>query len=268
MSDRCPSVGGVEGTLSLFDWRPAPVVPDVPERMPEPLEEVAAGSGPCAAPAEDGEAGAPPHVIELPRRSTPVAHPVAHPGARIVIFDCETTGTDRQTDQVIELCVQRGLSDGAPSQTWRIKPTAPIHPGALAVHGITAADLADCPSFAEIADEIAAVFAEIDVIVGYNIAFDIDMLQAEYSRLNRTWLDFQGKLIVDAFRLWQHCEPRSLQHAHQRFVGDEFAAAHSARADVAATGRVLAGMIKHFGLDEPRVDWNQIATVSDPNGRK
>jgi DNA polymerase-3 subunit epsilon len=242
----------VEGTLSLFDWRPAsvpvdpvlvPVPPAPVEPVPEPVPPVRAapshrtaeGSGPCA--------------VDL--------------GARIVIFDCETTGTDRQTDQVIELCVQRGLGDGAPSQTWRIKPTAPIHPGAQAVHGITAADLACCPSFAEVADQIAAVFAETDVIVGYNIAFDIDMLQAEYTRVGKPMLDFAGKRVVDAFRLWQHCEPRSLQHAHQRFAGGGFEAAHTASADVAATGRVLAGMLREFQLADQ--DWDAIAGKCDPH---
>src|SRR3970282_1113130 len=51
-------------------------------------------------------------------------------------------------------------------------------------------------------------------------------------------------------RRGRRCEPRSLQHAHRRFVGDEFAAAHSASADVAATGRVLVGMLEHFTLAE------------------
>ena len=215
------------GTLSLFDWRPAPPSPE-PELAAQPAPREAAGP-------------------------------------RIIVFDCETTGTDRAADQIIELCVQRGLDDDAPSRTWRFKPTIAISPGAQAVHGISMDELAECPSFGDVADAIAAVFGEADVIIGYNLAFDIDMLQAEYSRINRPWLDFQGKQIVDAFRLWQHCEPRSLQHAHQRFVGNGFAAAHSASADVAATGRVLAGMLRAFNLDDQ--DWSQIASVSDPGAR-
>jgi DNA polymerase-3 subunit epsilon len=189
-------------------------------------------------------------------------------GPRIVIFDCETTGIDTANDQIIELCLQLGL-EAESVRTWRIRPVVEIQPAAQAVHGIAMAELEGCPSFGEVADQIAEVFAEADIIVGYNVAFDIEMLQAEYARLadGRT-LDLSGKQIVDALRLWQRCEPRSLQHAHQRFVGNEFALAHSAPADVAATGRVLAGMLKHFKLDEPRVDWNQIATVSDPNRAK
>jgi DNA polymerase III subunit epsilon len=237
----------VEGTLSLFDWCPAPAAPSGP--VPE-------GSGPCVQLAEAVEVGA----SEI--RAAPAAVQGPEAGPRIVVFDCETTGTDRIQDQVIELCIQRGLSDDAPSQTWRIKPTAPIHPGAQAVHGITLADLQGSPSFAEIADAIAAVFAETDVIVGYNIAFDIDMLQAEYTRIGRPLLDLNGKKIVDAFRLWQQCEPRSLQHAHQRFVGNGFASAHSASADVAATGRVLTGMLRMFNLADQ--DWESIACKCDP----
>jgi DNA polymerase III subunit epsilon len=205
----------VEGTLSLFDWRPTPAAAELRPRQPQ-----------------------------------------------IIVFDCETTGIDFTRDQVIELCVQHGLDDLARSQVWRMKPAVPIHPAAQAVHGITMADLASCPAFGEFADEITAVFAAADVIVGYNLSFDIDMLQAEYARIGKPPLDLAGKQIVDAFRLWQQCEPRSLQHAHRRFVGDDFAAAHSASADVAATGRVLVGMLRHFNLHEQ--DWGQIASVCDP----
>lgn len=214
----------MEGTLSLFDWRPPPR----PSAHP-PLADRTTGE-----------------VRESPR---------------VIVFDCETTGIDFAKDQVIELCVQHGLDGAGPTQTWRIRPSVPIHPAAQAVHGIAPEDLQECPSFEGYADEIAAAFAPAEVVVGYNITFDIDMLQAEFARIGRPPLDLANKKIVDAFRLWQQCEPRSLQHAHRRFVGDEFAAAHSATADVAATARVLVGMLEHFNL-EP--DWSRIASVCDP----
>jgi DNA polymerase-3 subunit epsilon len=250
----------VEGTLSLFDWRPVQPEPEGPGftagalssmTREGPESGVAEGSGPCAQAISSSEPA-----------ETCDASDVKKTGPRIVIFDCETTGTDRLQDQVIEMCMQRGLAEGAPRQSWRIKPSVPIHPGAQAVHGITLADLEGCPSFAEVSEEIAQVFAEADVIVGYNIAFDIDMLQAEYTRIGRPLLDLHGKKIVDAFRLWQQCEPRSLSHAHQRFVGNEFSAAHSASADVAATGRVLSGMLHAFNLADQ--DWEAIACKCDP----
>jgi DNA polymerase-3 subunit epsilon len=227
----------VEGTLSLFDW----VAPSAPACAPAvSAEPVASATG-----------------------SGPVLSSVPAPGDRIVIFDVETTGIDHARDQVIELCVQFGL-DGERHETWRIKPSVAISPGAQAVHGISIDDLADCPSFGDVADAVIAVFADADVLVGYNLAFDIDMLQAELVRIGRPMLELAGKKIVDPFRLWQQCEPRSLQHAHQRFVGNEFAAAHSATADVAATGRVLTGMLRAFGLDTDHRDWGKIASVCDP----
>ena len=186
----------------------------------------------------------------------------AAPEPVVVVFDCETTGIDPSKDQVIELCVQFGLADSAEKRVWRLLPTAPIHPAAQAVHGISLEELLHCPRFADVADEIALLFAGVDVIIGYNVAFDIDMLQAEFGRLGRPMLELAGKRIVDAFRLWQKFEPRSLQHAHARFVGEEFASAHSATADVSATGRVLMGMLGHFGLDGK--GWDEIALVADP----
>ena len=190
------------------------------------------------------------------------AAPPVRPERGVIVFDVETTGTDRRRDQVIELCVQFGLAEGAAARTWRIKPDVAISPGAQAVHGISMDDLADCPRFADVADEIAAVFAAAEVVVGYNLVFDIDMVSAEFERLGRPLPDWSAKTVVDPFRLWQQCEPRSLSHAHLRFVGSGFESAHSAAADVAATGRVLAGMLRSFGLDDH--DWRGVASVCDP----
>ena len=299
MSEASSRVNDVEGTLSLFEWRPAQAParsqdgaslneagtePDAPRVTRSRRAKAARAAEPIAAPA----AASPIEPIAAPSIATSAAPIVATSAAPIVasaepivarsaapivatpaepvilVFDCETTGTDRVRDQVIELCVQCGLAENAPSQVWRIKPSVSIHPGAQAVHGITAEELASCPSFDVVAAELAALFATADVIIGYNLAFDIDMLQAEYARIGKPLLDFSAIKIVDAFRLWQQCEPRSLQHAHQRFVGGEFAAAHTASADVAATGRVLAGMLRHFALDGQ--DWDQIASKADPLG--
>ena len=181
----------------------------------------------------------------------------------VVIFDVETTGTDRAHDQIIELCVQLGL-DGpggaGASRVWRIRPSCSIHPDAQAVHGISMEDLVGCPAFGDVARDIRAVIDGARVLVGYNLAFDIDMLQAELHRAGLSPLDLAGKQLVDPLRLWQRCEPRSLQAAHRRFVGQEFPAAHSASADAAATGRVLRGMLSHFKLAG---DWTAIAQVCE-----
>jgi len=185
------------------------------------------------------------------------------PESCLIVFDTETTGTDKERDQIIELSIQQGLTDNSLQDTWRIKPSVPISPGAQQVHGITMEDLADCPGFRDLADEIRPFFEKADVLVGYNVSFDLEMLQAEFRRLRQPPLDLSNKCIIDALQLWRQCEPRNLQEAHKRFVGREYKEAHSSAADIAATGRVLVGMLKAFGLKGK--DWNEIADVCQPD---
>lgn len=182
--------------------------------------------------------------------------------AKIIVLDVESTGKDRSTDQIIELCLQHGLGADALSQTWRILPSVAIHPEATAVHGIKAEDLVGCHPFVTVALEFRPVLEAAEVLVGYNVAFDLDMLQAEFSRAKVPPLDLAGKRVVDVLRLWHHVEPRTLVAAHEKFCGAPLVDAHQAEADVAATSRVLVAMLDAFGLaGKP---WPEIAAISDP----
>ena len=185
---------------------------------------------------------------------------------KIVVLDVESTGKERATDQIIELCLRLGLGEGAESRTWRIKPEVSIHPEATGVHGITAEDVANCPSFADVAPAFMPLIFMADVIVGYNVAFDLDMLQAELARAKIPPLDLGGKQVVDVLRLWHHVEPRTLVAAHVKFCGTELIDAHQAEADVAATARVLMAMLATFGLADK--SWPEIAAISDPFSRR
>lgn len=181
---------------------------------------------------------------------------------QIVVLDVETTGKERATDQIIELCLRFGLNLDAESRTWRIRPTVTIHPEATAVHGITAEAVTNCPLFPTVAPEFLPLLTGADVIVGYNVAFDLDMLQAELSRATIPPLNLSGKQIIDVLRLWHHIEPRTLVAAHQKFCRAELVGAHQATADVAATARVLMAMLETFGLTDK--SWPEIAAVSNP----
>jgi len=185
---------------------------------------------------------------------------------RIVVLDVESTGKERATDQIIEMCVRFGVGPDAASRTWRIRPEVPIHPEAVAVHGITMEAVAACPLFADLVGEFLPLIAGADVIVGYNVAFDLDMLQAELTRAKIPPLDLGGKQVVDVLRFWHHVEPRTLVAAHQKFCGTELVDAHQAEADVAATARVLEAMLATFGLADKT--WPEIAAISDPFAKR
>ncbi len=183
----------------------------------------------------------------------------------ILVFDVETTGTKKDFDQIIELSVQQGLGDDVPRKTWRFRPSVPISPGAQQVHGISMDDLADCEPFSNVAEKIHRGFAKADVIVGYNVSFDLELLQSEFQRAGLPPIDLAKKLIVDPLRLWKEMEPRSLGDAHRRFAGTEFENAHSAEADIAATARVLNGMLKDFNLKDR--SWEELADLCEPERR-
>ena len=66
----------------------------------------------------------------------------------IVFFDLETTGTNINSDRIVEICYLKVYPNGnEESKTMRINPEMPIPAEASAVHGIYDADIADCPTF-------------------------------------------------------------------------------------------------------------------------
>lgn len=168
----------------------------------------------------------------------------------VIVLDTETTGIDVEKDRIVEISIQAGAAKDAACWTQRINPGIPIPAGATETHGITDADVAKCPPFRDFAGEIGRRLTEAKVIVGYNIRrFDIPLLLAELQRAGAKPVDLNGKHLIDVLCLWQNCEPRTLESAHRRFVGTELEGAHGAEADTRATGRVLKGMMKAFGLE-------------------
>src|SRR5438105_10979342 len=94
---------------------------------------------------------------------------------RLLVFDTETTGLRRDHDQVIELAVQAGLTAAAPRHTWRFKPSVPIDPEAQKVHGISMDALVAERPFLAYAPRLHRMFTAAEVLIGYNVAFDLDM---------------------------------------------------------------------------------------------
>ena len=178
---------------------------------------------------------------------------------QIVVVDVESTGVDSSKDEVIELAIRKGLTPDSPSKTWLFRPSIPIPPQATAVHGIADEDLRDCPSFAEHCDEIRDLLSNCDVLMGYNVHFDIDMLQAQLRRASRAEIDLSSVKIVDPLLIWRRCENRKLETALKRFSGEEHSGGHRALADVDATAAVFEGMRKVFGLQG--ASWQELADI-------
>lgn len=92
--------------------------------------------------------------------------------APLAILDTETTGLG-PTARVIEVAVVHMDFRSLPRVAFsaRLNPGCPIEPGASAVHGITDADVADAPTFADIVGDLLRAI-EGRVVCAYNAPFD------------------------------------------------------------------------------------------------
>ena len=177
----------------------------------------------------------------------------------IIFFDIESTGLNIASDSIIELCFVKVLPDGEQRvKTWRVKPwdyegdcQKAINPSAQAVHGISAEDLKDCPTFFEIVNEVVEWLSGSD-LAGFNSAkFDLPMLAEEIERVRRYKgtdidLDLHKKKMVDVQTIFHKMEPRNLKAAYRFYCGQELENAHAAEADTLATYEVLKGQLDKY----------------------
>ena len=186
----------------------------------------------------------------------------------LVFFDIESTGLNIASDSIIELSFVK-IHPGARQEvkTWRVKPwdyerrcQRPINPSAQAVHGISAEDLADCPTFYEIVDEVISYLPGSD-LAGFNSAkFDLPMLAEEIERVRKyTGKEIQINLhdmkMVDVQNIFHMMEPRTLKAAYMFYCGKDLENAHAAEADTLATYEVLKGQLDRYEGD-PRIENN------------
>lgn len=96
----------------------------------------------------------------------------------VAIIDFETTGLTAGHDRVVEVSVVRVDPGQNPRLAFDtlVNPRRPI--AATEVHGITDADVAKAPTFADIAGEVVAATSGC-VVAAYNVYFDVQFLGFE-----------------------------------------------------------------------------------------
>lgn len=164
----------------------------------------------------------------------------------LAFLDLETTGVSTKTDRIVEIGIIVRHPEGDPTaHSWRVNPGCPIPQQATDVHGITDADVADCPPFSEVSHLVHRVLEGCD-LAGFNlVAFDLPLLQEEFKRYDIAFV-LDGRHIIDAFRIFRAREPRNLEAAVRFYTGHEHQGAHKAAEDALATMRVLDGQIERY----------------------
>ena len=164
----------------------------------------------------------------------------------IIFFDLETTGTNIQTDRIVEISLVKLMPNGSfTSKTRRINPEMPIPAEASAIHHITDEDVAGEPTFRQIAASLASQLSGCD-IAGFNSnRFDIPLLDQEFHRAGMDF-DFSKAKFIDVQTIYHKKEPRTLTAAYRYYCGKDLTEAHSALADTTATMEVLLAQLEKY----------------------
>ncbi len=161
-------------------------------------------------------------------------------------FDFETTGTNPNTDQIVEIgAVCFTTREVTREYTTFVKPTIPIPQAASNVHGIVDADVSDAPKVDECMDELVLLMNET-VFVAHNIRFDFQFLNAALIQSGRQ--PIQNVPLVDTLQVARRAVKSTgyaLQVLAQHF-GIEVRNAHRALDDAHTCRQCLLHCLKHM----------------------
>ena len=164
-------------------------------------------------------------------------------------FDLETTGTDTQQSRIVQIAVLVEKDGKETTYETLVNPTIAIEKGATEVHGITDEMVKDKPKFADIAEEVLGMFADIENIVTFNgNNFDLPLLITELDRCGLE-LDLSDKNLVDVLAIERKLNDNTLSSVYKRYTGEVLDDAHDALADVRATREVLEYQLSKLGKD-------------------
>ena len=164
----------------------------------------------------------------------------------IVFFDLETTGVNAIHDRIVEISYIKVFPDGnEESKTLRINPERHIPEQSSAIHGIYDEDVKDCPTFKQVARDIAAIFVNSD-IAGFNSNyFDVPMLVEEMLRAGIDF-DITKCRLIDVQNIYHKLEQRTLSAAYKFYCDKDLENAHTAEADTRATYEVLQAQLDRY----------------------
>jgi DNA polymerase-3 subunit epsilon len=164
----------------------------------------------------------------------------------IAFFDIEATGLNVAKDRIIEINIHKVHPNGKEeNRTWVVNPGYPISEEATKVHGFTAEDLKDKPTFKQVAREIEQFLKHCD-LAGYNIIkYDVPMLVEEFLRAEVDF-DINNRRIIDVQNIFMKMEQRTLSAAYKFYLDKELENAHSAEADTKATYEILKAQLDRY----------------------
>lgn len=184
--------------------------------------------------------------------TNPLPFPAALHARRLAVVDVE--GNGQNPPEIIEIAVLPvdGPTTPGALRSWLIQPQQPVTPIVTRkVHGISNADLADCPSWSEAAGEIDEALRG-RVLIAHNASVEHKVLAAHLP-------DWHPPLILDTLRLartvWAGLPSYGLDKLIERGQLDTDSVAgqgyHRAGYDTWAAWQLLCALITDGELDWP-----------------
>ncbi len=184
----------------------------------------------------------------------------------LVFFDIESTGLNVIRDRIVQIAMVKLHVDGRTTKELEmlINPGIPVSEEAYAVHGLGPKELANKPSFQQVAQQLFDFIGGAD-LAGYNSnRFDVPLLMEEFARCGFE-LDISKRRLIDVQRIFYRMEPRTLAAAVKFYTGQPMENAHDALADVKATLAVFQGQLALY-KDQDFVDTDG-SIIEKPLGR-
>jgi DNA polymerase-3 subunit epsilon len=179
-------------------------------------------------------------------------------------YDLETTGVDVETARIVTACVATVGDGDTRAATWLADPGVEIPAEATAIHGITTAHAREHGQPADgvssgVEQRLIAAWAAGLPVVGFNVAYDLTVLDRELRRHHGRPLAIEGP-VVDPLVIDRHYDryrrgSRKLD-AMCAHYGVPLDGAHDAETDAVAAARLAwrqARMYPHlagWGLAE------------------
>ena len=185
----------------------------------------------------------------------------------IIVADCETTGLNKETDEVIELgCVRVNLEDRRHKILINqlIDPQRSIPPESSGVNGISNAMVRGCPTWSEITPQLREIIGPDVLVVCHNAFFDAAFLKRGLSE------DDHPIAWIDTLRLVRHAWPKIGNHklgtmcyalnikTLDKVVGYEEYEPHRAAYDAFATANILCEAIEELEIEtvDQLIEWS------------
>lgn len=161
------------------------------------------------------------------------------------IVDVEGNGAN--PPEIVELAMAevKAMVPTGNRRHWLLHPNEPISPIVTRIHGITNEDVADAPTFDEIADDVL-MWIEDAAIVGHNVKVDLEALK----RMLPYW---KPRAAIDTLKLAKAIKPGLQSYGLSKLSealgitlnveGDFRTGSHSAPYDVALTAALFRELL-------------------------